>query len=437
MKKRIFFLLGILAFLTSLAAAQDLVLKGGTILTITKGTIENGTVVIQKGKITAVGKDVAIPPGVKVIDVTGKYIMPGLIDSHTHIAFSGDDTNEATDPVTPQIWMKEALIPDDDSIRTTLAGGVTTVKTMHGSANVIGGVNVIIKLKVGRPLDEIIVQDVRPQLKMALGENPKRLYGSKGRAPSTRMGTAYVARKAFLDAREYKAKWDKYEKDKAAGKTDAKAPDKDSKMETLKMVLEKKMSVDCHIYRADEMVWFLDFCKEFGIDLKQISHCVDGYKIADLLAAAGVSFGGWTDWWGFKEEAYDGCPFGFKIMYDAGVNMAINSDSAEEGRYLFLNAAKVLKYNDLPENECLRMITLNAAKTLEMENRIGSLEAGKDGDIAVFDKYPLDSTTKVVMTIIEGAVYYDWAKETKAAGTAGTASSPGAAAESGRGVSHE
>ncbi|MBE0664434.1 MAG: amidohydrolase family protein, partial [Candidatus Aminicenantes bacterium] len=251
--------------------------------------------------------------------------------------------------------------------------------------------------------------------KMALGENPKRLYGSKGRSPSTRMGTAHVARQAFMDAGAYKAKWDKYEKDKANGKKDVQPPDRDLKWETLKMVLEKKMSVDCHIYRADEMIWFLDFCREFAIDLKQISHCVDGYKIADLLAQAGVSFGGWVDWWGFKEEAYDGCPFGFKIMHDAGVNIVINTDSANEGRYMFLNAAKVLKYNDIEENEVLKMITINAAKTLEMEKRIGSIETGKDGDIAVFDKFPLDSTTKVLLTIIEGEIFFDFAKEGTAA----------------------
>jgi len=444
MKKPIVSLLGILALLAPFAAAQDLVLKGGTILTITQGTIENGTVVIQKGKITAVGRDVAIPLGARVVDITGKFIMPGIVDSHAHIAFSGDDTNEMTDPVTSHIWMKDALVPDHETIRTTLAGGVTTVKTMHGSANVIGGVNVVIKLKYARPLSELIVADIRPQLKMALGENPKRVYGQKGRTPSTRMGNAYVARKAFQDARDYKAKWDKYEQDKAAGKKDLAPPERDPKLETLKMVLEKKMSIDCHIYRADEIVWFLGFCQEFGLDLKQISHCVDGYKVADLMAAQNVSFGGWTDWWGFKEESYDGCPFGFKIMLDAGVNIAINTDSADEGRYMYLNAAKVLKYNDIPELECLKMITINAAKTLEMESRIGSIETGKDGDIAVFDKHPLDSTTKVLMTIIEGEVFFDYAKETKADSAAQTpgmgssvATPPDGAAARAKGVCHE
>jgi len=409
MGRRFTALLCALAVMAACAWAQDLALKGGTILTITNGTIENGTIVIQNGKITAVGKDVQIPNGIKVIDMTGRYVMPGIIDSHSHIALT--DINEATDPVTPQIWMWEALEPGSDSILKTLAGGVTTVKTMHGSANVIGGVNVTIKLKYDRTVEELIIQGVRQQLKMALGENPKRLYGGKGRSPSTRMGNAYVARKAFVEAREYKAKWDKYEKDKQAGKKDLSPPKKDLQMETLKMVLEKKLSIDCHTYRAEEIAWIIDFCKEFDIDLLQLSHCIDGYKVADIMAEAGVFYGGWVDSWGFKEEAYDGCPYGLQILYDAGAKIVINSDSPVIGRYLFLEASKVLKYTDIPENEALKMITLNAAESLELGDRIGSLEKGKDGDIAVFDKHPLDSTTKCLMTIIEGEIFFDFSKE--------------------------
>ncbi|MDH4219400.1 MAG: amidohydrolase family protein [Candidatus Aminicenantes bacterium] len=409
MERRFTALLCALAVMAACAWAQDLALKGGTILTITNGTIENGTIIIQNGKITAVGKDVQIPNGIKVIDVTGKYVMPGIIDSHSHIALT--DINEATDPVTPQIWMWEALEPGSDSILKTLAGGVTTVKTMHGSANIIGGVNVTIKLKYDRSVEELIIQGVRQQLKMALGENPKRLYGSKGRSPSTRMGNAYVARKAFVEAREYKAKWDKYEKDKQAGKKDLSPPKKDLQMETLKMVLEKKLSIDCHTYRAEEIAWIIDFCKEFDIDLLQLSHCIDGYKVADIMAEAGVFYGGWVDSWGFKEEAYDGCPYGLQILYDSGAKIVINSDSPVIGRYLFLEASKVLKYTDIPENEALKMITLNPAESLELGDRIGSLEKGKDGDIAVFDKHPLDSTTKCLMTIIEGEIFFDFSKE--------------------------
>lgn len=411
MRKKFISLLAVLVLFSATSLAQDLVLKGGTVLTITKGTIESCTVVVKQGKITAIGKDVSIPPGVKVMDVSGKYVMPGIIDSHSHIAYDLSDCNEISDPVTPQIWMKEALDPGHDSILKTLAGGVTTLKTMHGSANVIGGVNVTIKLKYNSPVEEMIVQGVRQQLKMALGENPKRTYGRKGRMPSTRMGNAYVMRKAFIEAQEYKAKWDKYKKDKAASKKNITPPKKDLRMETLKMVLEKKLAIDCHVYRADEIVWIINFCKEFGLDLKQLSHCVDGYKVADIIAEAGVSYGGWVDKWGFKEEAYDGCPYGFEIMHDAGVNIVINSDSADVGRYLNLDVAKVLKYNDLPEEEVLKMITLNPAKSLEMDNRVGSIEVGKDGDIAVFDKHPLDSTTKCLMTIIEGKIYFDYTKD--------------------------
>ena len=407
------FFLSLLAILATGLWAQDLVLKGGTVLTITNGVIENGTVIIQKGKITAIGQNIPIPPGIKVIDVTGKYVLPGLVDSHSHIALT--DINEATDPVTPQVWMWDALETEAPAILHTLAGGVTTLKTMHGSANVIGGVNVMIKLKYGAPVEEMIVRGAREQLKLALGENPKRIYGQKGRTPSTRMGTAYVLRKAFLKAKEYKERWDRYEKEKKAGRKDLKPPRKDLKLETLKMVLEKKMAIDCHVYRADEIVWILNFCREFNLDLKQLSHCVDGYKVADVIADSGVSYGGWVDWWGFKEEAYDGCPYGFKIMHEAGVNIVINSDSADEGRYLYLNAAKVLKYNDLPEEEVLKMITINPARALDLEDRVGSLEVGKDGDIAVFDKHPLDSTTKCILTIIEGKVYFDYQKHSQAA----------------------
>jgi len=407
------FFLSLLAILATGLWAQDLVLKGGTVLTITNGVIENGTVIIQKGKITAIGQNIPIPPGIKVIDVTGKYVLPGLVDSHSHIALT--DINEATDPVTPQVWMWDALETEAPAILHTLAGGVTTLKTMHGSANVIGGVNVTIKLKYGAPVEEMIVRGAREQLKLALGENPKRIYGQKGRMPSTRMGTAYVLRKAFLEAKEYKERWDRYEKEKKAGRKDLKPPRKDLKLETLKMVLEKKMAIDCHVYRADEIVWILNFCREFDLDLKQLSHCVDGYKVADVIADSGVSYGGWVDWWGFKEEAYDGCPYGFKIMHEAGVNIVINSDSADEGRYLYLNAAKVLKYNDLPEEEVLKMITINPARALDLEDRVGSLEVGKDGDIAVFDKHPLDSTTKCILTIIEGKVYFDYQKHSQAA----------------------
>jgi len=415
--KKIFLLwLIVCVFLVSTSLAQDLVLKGGTILTVTKGKTANGTVVVRRGKITAVGENIPVPSGLMVIDVKGKYVMPGIIDTHMHIAMLDTDLNEMTDPVTPQIWMKDAVNPGSDAIAKSLAFGITTIKTMHGSANVIGGVNVTMKLKTGSSLEEMIIPGVRQQLKLALGENPKRVYGQeKGRMPMTRMGNAFLMRKAFLEARDYKTKWDEYEKNKASGKENLTPPKKDLGMETLKMVLEKALSADCHVYRSEEIVWIINFCKEFGVDLKQLSHCLDGYKVADVMARAGITYGGPADWWGGKEEAYDGNPFGFKIMHDAGVNIVINSDSTTIGRPLNLEAAKVLKYNDLSEEEALKMITFNAAKSLELDQRLGSIELGKDGDLAVFDRHPLDSTSKCVLTIIEGKIYFDYAKDSMTA----------------------
>lgn len=414
MMKQVFLVITTLLFIsTTLLISQNLVLRGGTVLTVTNGVIQDGTVIIKNGKITDVGKDIPIPEGFKVIDATNKYIMPGLIDTHVHYALPGmGDVNEVSSPVTPHVDMRDILVPGDDAIRKVLAGGITTVKTMHGSANVIGGMNVTIKMKYNTTPEEMIIPGVRQQIKMALGENPKNLYGKRKQIPSTRMGNAWILKKAFSDAEEYKKKWDKYRKGKK--KKRGKVPSKDMKLEVLSKVLTGEYSIDCHIYRGDEIEWFIRFCKERNLILKQISHCIDGYKVADVMADYDVSYGGWIDNWGFKEEAYDGCPWGIKIMHDAGVNIVINSDAVSAGssRYLFLEAGRILRYNDIPDNEILKMITINAAKTLDLENRIGSIEKGKDGDLAVFDKHPLDSTTKCVMTIIEGKVWFDYDRRT-------------------------
>jgi imidazolonepropionase-like amidohydrolase len=407
-------ILGLLILIPCALHAQDIALTGGTVLTITQGTIGNGIVVIRNGKIVALGRDVAIPQGIDVVDATGLYVMPGIVDTHTHLALS--DTNERTDPVTPQVRMDGGIDPRSDSFFRTLAGGVTTVKIMHGSGNIIGGLCVTLKLKVGRSLDEMMLPDVRQQLKLALGENPMGYYGDRGLHPSTRMGCADIMRRAFMEARKYKTDWDRYDRGKNEGKKNIIPPKRDLKLETLKMTLEKKIAIDCHVYRAFEIVWIIRFCEEFGLGLKQLSHCVDGYKVADVIAASGASFGGFVDqWWG-KNELADGCPYGLKIMREAGVNIVLNSDDDDVGRYLNLEAAKVLKYNDISEDDVLKMITINAAKALDMDGRIGSLEIGKDGDIAVFDKHPLDSMAKCVMTIIEGKIYFDYGKETIAKG---------------------
>ncbi len=413
MKKNVFLLLLLLCSFIVTSSAQDLILKGGTILTITHGTVENGTIIIRGGKIVAIGKEIAVPVGVPVLDMSGKFVMPGIIDTHTHVAFDITEIGESEkggDSVFAEIWMKDALVPDHYSIPLLLAGGISTVKTMYGSGHVIGGVNATIKLKYNTSMEEMLIDDARPQLKMALGENPK---ARKTTPPSTRMGIAHLLRDVFTQAKDYKEKWDRYEQELVKNK-DAIPPEKLPDMETIKLVLEKKIAIDCHAYRAEEMVWMINFCREFDIVLKQFSHCIDGYKIADILAGADVSYGGWVDRWGYKEEAYDNNPWGFKLMYEAGVNIVLNTDTVvppDGARYLYQDCSKVLKYNDIPEEDVLKMITLNAAKVLEIDHRTGSLEVGKDGDIAVFDKHPLDSTTKCVLTVIEGEIYYDYQRD--------------------------
>lgn len=406
-RKGILAILILLLFSCALSAAQDEVvaIKGGTILTVTKGTIENGVILIQNGKIIAVGADVEIPANAKVIDATGKFVMPGIIDGHSHIALD-DDINEMTSPVTAQVEMINAVVPDDYSIYQALAGGVTAAKLMHGSANVIGGVNVTVKMKWGKPVKEMMVPGVRPQIKMALGENPKRVYGSRNQMPSTRPGEFAILRQKFIDAREYKQKWDEYRAKVDKGEK-ATAPKRDLQMDTLAAVLEGKIAIDCHCYSANEIVVLLGIKKEFNLPLVSLSHALEAYKVRDEIAKSGVVVQTHTDWWGFKWEAFDAIPYNLGMLQEAGVTATIISDSGDVMRRLNREAAKVVKYSGVSDDVALAMITINAAKALEMDKITGSIEVGKDGDIAIFDRHPLDSFSKCVMTIIEGKVWFD------------------------------
>lgn len=387
-------------------AEEVVVFKGATILTVTMGTIENGIIVVRDGKIAALGAGIAVPAGARVIDCTGKFIMPGIIDAHSHISMDGGDTNEATSPVTAQVDMTDALIADDYDFYQALAGGVTAAKLMHGSANVIGGVNVTLKFKWGVPIRDIVIGDARPQIKMALGENPRRVYGDKNQMPATRPGVMAVARQSFIDAADYKQKWDDYRAKNAAGET-ATAPKRDLKLETLAKVLAGEIAIDCHAYSANEMESMLLVAKEFNLPLLAFSHAQESFKIRDEIAAAGVSVLGHTDWWGFKWEAYDGTPYALGQLVNAGVNTVIISDSGDVIRRLNREAAKVLKYNDLTADQALAMITINAAKALEIDKRTGSLEVGKDADLAIFDRHPLDGFSRCMMTVVEGKVQFD------------------------------
>ena len=385
---------------------NEVLIKNGTILTITHGTIQNGSVYIKDGKIVAVGQVVEAPPTAKVIDATGKFVMPGIVDSHSHIALD-DDVNEATSPIVPQMKMVDAFQYTDKAIYRTLAGGVTTSLLLHGSADMIGGQALVIKHKYGLGRDQMLFPGAPPSIKFASGENPKRVFGSRKQMPSTRMGNFAVQRQALQEAREYLRDWDAYDTKVKAGDKDAKAPKRDLKLEALADVLRGKFLVQIHCYRADEFLTEMDMAKEFGYKIRGFHHALEMYKVADKVAADNIGIATFADWWGYKQEAYDAIPWNAVISMRKGVRVAIKSDSGDFARRLNQEAAKTMRYGGATEDEALRMITLNAAWIVGVDDRVGSLDVGKDADIAIWNHHPLSSYALVDQVLIDGDVYFD------------------------------
>jgi imidazolonepropionase-like amidohydrolase len=388
------------------AVHNDVVIRGGTLLTVTHGRIENGSIYIHNGKIAAIGKTVQAPSNATVIDANGKWVMPGIIDSHSHIALD-DDVNEATSPVTPHMMMKDAFNYNDKGIYRALAGGVTTSLLLHGSANMIGGQAIVIKHKYGLGRDELLFPGAPQSIKFASGENPKRVYGGKGQVPSTRMGNFEVMRQAFTEAREYMRDWDDYNAKVKKGDKEAHAPKKDLKLEALADVLRGKLLVQIHCYRADEFLTEMAIAKEFGYKIRAFHHAVEAYKVADQMAANGVAIATWPDWWGFKYEAWDGIPWNAVISVHKGVRVAIKSDSEDITRRLNQEAGKIIHYGNVSEEDALKMITLNAAWIIGVDDRVGSLEVGKDADISIWNSYPLSSAAVADKVLIDGDLYFD------------------------------
>ncbi|MEW6455296.1 MAG: amidohydrolase family protein [Acidobacteriota bacterium] len=394
------------------SAGDNLFISKGTILTITKGKIEGGSILIKNGKIFAVGKDLKPPEGIKIIDATGKYVMPGIIDSHSHMAIDRG-INESTSQVTPQVNIQDVIKHDDIAIYRALAGGTTCVQPLHGSANVIGGHNAVIKLKWGKPPEELLVKDSMQGIKFALGENPKKSNFPMPRGPefpNTRMGIEFVIRDSFNHALEYMKKWDEYQKKKSSlkkGEIPPLPPKRDLKLEALADILKRNLGIVCHGYRADELLMMLKTADEYGAKVVSFEHCLEGYKVADEIAKHGTVASIFADNWAYKIEAFDAIPFNAAILTERGVAVTVNSDSDERVRRLYQDAAKTMKYGGLSEEEALKTITINPAKMLGIDHRCGSIEVGKDGDLAIFNGHPLSVYSKVLMTIIEGEVYFD------------------------------
>ncbi len=381
-------------------------IRNTTVLTVTRGTLPEATLIIQNGKITALGQSLVVPEGMKVIDGRRMYVMPGIIDSHSHFSIYGG-INEASLSVVPEVRVADVVDGSDISIYRGLAGGVTSARLLHGSANPIGGQDAVIKLRWGKPAHELVIQNGPRGVKFALGENPKR---SSTRFPDSRMGVESSIRRAFDEARVYHQNWKQYLE---AHRQDNKRlePRRDFRLEALVQILEGKMLVHSHCYRADEILMLLNLAESYGIKIQSLQHVLEGYKVAAEIAQHGASCSTFSDWWAYKIEAYDAIPFNAALMTRAGVRVSMKSDSDELMRHLYQEAAKTIKYGNLTIEEALATITINPARQLGLDSQIGSIEVGKDADLAVFNGHPLNGYSRCIMTFVDGELYFEDERE--------------------------
>jgi imidazolonepropionase-like amidohydrolase len=395
-------------------AAPVLLIHNATILTVSHGTIEKGDILIKDGKIAAIGTDVNAPADAQVIDAKGQFVMPGIIDCHSHIAIDGG-VNEGSVSVSSMANIADVLDSGDIAIFRDLAGGVTSANVLHGSANAIGGQTLVIKLRWGQSAQKLPFEGALPGIKFALGENPKRSNfrtpGVTDRYPATRMGVEETIREAFTQARDYKKSWDDYNKRVAAGEKNVIPPRRDLKLDPLVEVLEGKRYVHSHCYREDEILMLLRVAKEFGFHVQTFQHVLEGYKVADEIAAAGTGASTFSDWWAYKVEAYDAIPYNAALMTRRGVVVSVNSDDAAEATHLNQEAAKSIRYGGLSHDEALKMVTLNPAIQLGIEKRVGTIDVGKDADLVIYNHDPLSAYAVVQKTLIDGRVYFDREKD--------------------------
>lgn len=398
---------------------------------IQKGTILNGrgetfpetSLLIKGGKIAAIGKDLTPEAGMAVIDASGKYVIPGIIDTHSHIMIGDgmDGVNESTLSIVPEVRVKDAVSTSDISAYRALAGGVTTARLFHGSANVIGGQDAVVKLKFGEPAHKQILADAPQGVKFALGENVKF---QRNRFPNTRMGVEATLNRAFMEALDYRRQWMEYQQavqaapDKA---TQLLPPRRDLRLEALMDIVNQQKFIHSHCYRADEILMLLRVASGLGVRVWSLQHVLEGYKVAPEIAAHGASCSTFSDWWAYKVEAYDATPFNAALLQQAGINTVIKSDDWELIRHLYLEAAKTIRYGGMSPEQALAAVTYNPSRELGLNERIGSLEVGKDGDLGIYNGHPLHAFSRCEWTLIEGEVYFNRAAQPTAMTAAGSA----------------
>jgi imidazolonepropionase-like amidohydrolase len=395
---------------TATAQPSETLIRNATILTVSHGTLQNSDLLIRNGKIAALGQNLKASPTARVMDATGKYVMPGIIDCHSHSMV--DAINELTYAVTSMVRISDVLNPTDIDLYRELAGGVTTLNILHGSGNAIGGQNTVVKIKYGRAVEEFIFPGAPPGIKFALGENPKRTNftppaGQPRRYPATRMGVEEVIRDAFTRARDYRRMWEEYREAQRRGAKNLIPPRRDLQLEPLVEILEGKRLVHAHCYRADEILMLISLADEFGFKIRTFQHALEAYKVAPEIARHGAGASIFIDQWGYKIEAYDAIPYNAAILTRAGVNTSVNSDSNERARRLNIEAAKAMKYGDLSEEEALKLITMNPAWQLGIQERVGSIDVGKDADVAIWSGHPLSVYSRVETTLIDGEIFFD------------------------------
>ncbi len=395
------------------AAADPVLIENATVFTGTGERLDDADVLLVDGRIEQVGQDLRAPRDATVIDATGRFVTPGIIDVHSHLGVyaspgvqAHSDGNEATGPNTAEVWAEHSVWPQDPGFSAALAGGVTTMMILPGSANLFGGRAVTVKNVFGRTVMDMKFPGAPYGLKIACGENPKRVYGSRGQAPSTRMGNIAGFRKAWIEASAYRDKLD------AAARGEGEAPTRDLRLETLAGALNGDILVHNHCYRADEMAVMLDLGREFGFKITAFHHAVESYKIADLLAKADACSAMWADWWGFKMEAYDGIRENVAFVDAAGACAIVHSDSEIGIQRLNQETAKAVAAGrraglEISDGHAMRWLTINAAKALGIEDETGSLEPGKMADVVLWDRNPLSVYARAEQVWIDGVLMYD------------------------------